>query len=1013
MRTGLKADRTAGLPLRIQPAGHALLIHAKGGADPQALAFAAGLAPDSRHTLVVVDLPFGTLEEGWERVARLLAGRPGNLRLVFGRATPAEARAAGQRIADRLERTVLVPDGELLPTAGGGLFIPADHGSGWLRLRPGRAAERDSHRFPKPLWEFSTLDRPWETSPYGVVEAVPSGVWLRSTRPSPPLAGWRRLVDSLPSDPQIMNVVLGSPGGPAVPLADVVRFWGTVLHSVRSWVRFVHYGPVSLPEGSVSLGQELADAFRQRVVLYAGMPTVEGGHGGPARVRGLHADGSPGWLPFAAELVYSPRRGDAQAPPPALVGLRVPLTEVPEIAAGVYQYASDAVLEIVQSGLWLRPTEEPAGADDVRRLQGGPGRPQILYDRSAPQTAERMRTLAEDLLWRLDPESRDAFRIAPADAPGTSTATDDEDAWRLPPTEEEWRVVAAAKAARRRPAHEAPWSHHPSTATRSEAGAAARANGTEHASAQVGSSAADARDRRAGGVEAVTPGGVASAGFAAAGQAPVSAAPAGEPQGSPAQFGPAQFGPAQFGPLQGAAPAAPAQFGLMAGFGPAQAGPQTTAPRPQTESGHGAVGGHVAVPQLPAAASAAATAAPASGFGFGPPVGAAPVAPAGTAPFSPPRPAEPAAPTPAPEPAPVADPEPSPAPTAAAPPIAQGAAVRTQSMAIPRIRMESDAPGSAAEAERDADSTPAVPAPTTPGAAAPGPGTAPTTGAGPGGVRVQPVPRAAACAVPPERGIEQEQAWVRRTFSSQYNAIAGTVSRVMSESPGLRGASRAVAGETLTDLVAVRLYLSGDSAAVDRAIRAATVGSHVPLARCVASGLRRLPSYRGTALLQADINQAERDWYREGRLATEWAFCTAWTDTHPAPAQATDFLLWSMTARRTNLLDPGTPDRVLFLPGTTFKVLRRDDDGDRPTVLLRELSPAETAENGLVAVQRVPLDEIALESLERSMASLKLAGSTVPGKVSEPLGSPPGLIVAPTRTRPAADRGRPIEGAEP
>lgn len=143
------------------------------------------------------------------------------------------------------------------------------------------------------------------------------------------------------------------------------------------------------------------------------------------------------------------------------------------------------------------------------------------------------------------------------------------------------------------------------------------------------------------------------------------------------------------------------------------------------------------------------------------------------------------------------------------------------------------------------------------------------------GVRVQPVPKGAACAVPPERGIERERDWVRKTFRAQYDVAAGTVSRVMSEVPGLRGASREKASDALIDLVAVRLYLTGNSAGVDESVRAARVGPHVPLARCVASGLRRLPSYRGPAVLGAELTDAERAWYRDGRLLTEWSFCPA------------------------------------------------------------------------------------------------------------------------------------------
>jgi hypothetical protein len=1090
MRTGLRTDRVSGVPLRLQPAGNALLVHAKGGPDPQALAFAAGLAADPVNTLAVIDLPFGALDEAWERVARLLGGGPGGLRLVFGRATPEESRRAGQRIADRLGRVVLAPDGELLPTAGGGLFIPADHGSGWLRLRPGRPAERDSHRFPKPLWEFSTIDRPWETSPYGVVEPVPSGVWVRSTRPSPPLAGWQRLVDSLPSHPHIMNVVIGSPGGPAVPLADVVRFWDTVLSSVRSWVRFVHYGPVSLPEGSVSLGQELADAFEQRVVLYAGMPTVEGGgvDSGPAPVRGLLADGSPGWRPFAAEIVYSPRDGADRPQPPALVGLRVPLAELPQLADGLYQYAADAVLEIVQSGLWLRPVTEPANGDDVRRLPGLPGHPVILYDRSSPQTAERMRTLAEDMLWRLDPAGREVFQVAPADDPGLATA-DDEHAWTVPPTADDWRTVAAAKAAIRRPAHQPPWSTTTTTTTETQLPASAQpstqapipraAQATPQVHAPIPASAQPSAQSQAQIPASILASPQAPAPISELAQA-LALAPA------PAQVPTSAMTPApNLAPAQASGPAsapqvhtpaftpAPAPFFASAptptstppptsvGEAPAQpqlqsqppqapatlapatlAGPSagTAAARPRTESGSAPVPA-ASAPQATAATSAdplGAAEPPATPTNPTPAQSPAPQAP------TPQAPAAPASPVPLPSPAatpgtpqapgpqipgpppaavlpPVLPTEPTPAPTKPVVPDPAPPAVPapSQPMAMPRIRMESDQPAAAAAPAPTPTPVPAGPPPAPAPDASAATGTSAATSASAGapaatGVRVQPAPAPAARALPPERGVDQERAWVRRTFSSQYNAVAGTVSRVMSESPGLRGVSRAVAGDALTDLVAVRLYLSGDSAAVDQAIRAATAGSHVPLARCVASGLLRLPSYRGTARLRARITPAERAWYQEGRVATEWAFCTARTEPHPMP-DGTDFLIWSMTARRTNLLDPGTPDRVVFLPGTSFKVLRAAEDGERPVVLLRELSPSEDD-------RRVPLDEIALQSLERSLALLTSserdgggAAADRSGHPAEPLGSPPGLIVAPSAPRPraAAARRGPSQGGKP
>ncbi|MCF3964782.1 hypothetical protein [Streptomyces fuscigenes] len=281
------------------------------------------------------------------------------------------------------------------------------------------------------------------------------------------------------------------------------------------------------------------------------------------------------------------------------------------------------------------------------------------------------------------------------------------------------------------------------------------------------------------------------------------------------------------------------------------------------------------------------------------------------------------------------------------------------------------------------------------------------------------MPKPAACAAPGDREVGKERDWVRRTFSEQYNAVAGSVSRVMSESPGLRGASRADAAEALTDLVSVKLYLSGDSGQVDRAVRSATVGPHVPLARCVASGLRRLPSYRGPALLRTFATTAERGWFREGRLVTEWGFCAARTDVGEAGAGDTDFLVWSMTARRTVLVDPARADQIIFVPGTSFKVLRGVDGAEsgtgRPTVLLRELLPSEIGEDGRVDVARVPLDEIALAGLEQAVevveqserAAAKSGGPSGPPETAPGSGWPPGLVSA--RIQPSVRN----EGAKP
>ncbi|MFJ7904231.1 hypothetical protein ACIQ6V_27735 [Streptomyces sp. NPDC096198] len=1276
MRIRLGAVRAGGTALQCRATGTSLLIHPKGDPDPQAAAFAAGLAPDPQHTVAVVDLPFGALEDSADAVARLLAHRGNSLRLVFGRATPQESRSAAQRIADRLDRLVLAPDGEVLLTDGGGLFIPSDHGAGWLRFRPGRAAERDSRRFPKPRWEFSTFDRPWVTSGHGVVEPVPSGVWVHSPHTAASPDSGQDLVDRLPSHPEILTVVLGSPGGPPVPLSDVARLWDTVLPSARSWVRFLHLGPVALPEGSGALGQELADALGQQVVLYTGVPVKARVGLDSPEVLALRPDGTPGHRPFVSELMYFPRTGGTPAPP-ALFGLRRPLAEVPEISAGVYEYAHDAVLEVVQCGLWMRPPAEPADGDSVRRIPAAPGAAAILYDRSTPGVEERMRALAEDMLWKLDPASREGFTVVPADEPGRAAGVTDE-AYLWSPQEPEAfgpQVAAAPLTARKsRPSEIAPWapessarpqdaperaaapvtgrgqspalerldlddspavrvgrsaaaapvapapapqaarteSDVPTAAlprTESDAGRPA-GHGADADAARVATAAASGRpgvpgpgqgpeiapaltapaqgpdtptDRAASAPgpdgpwapphPAQGPDGPWAAPAAAQGPGSPSAPPAlDQGPGSPSDPSSSVQGPGALGqgpnspsvspaPAEGPSPSGP----LAPGSGPSPSGPLTPGSGPgMSQGGPGTSPDPALRPDLPPVPQPAPTAPgrpklphlpPAAEPGFPgqppqsgprpgdihePPVPDSGRRPTPDTPSAPPAPGQdPEAPSATPAPAqrldnPGAPPSPAqrpnaPAPTVPGRPKLPNLLLAAEPAALGQPPRHDPAPGGTGErtdADRpderripDAPSAPPAPTPTpgsgpapaspdappapaapaappvtdapnpqapqapppgVPGPAVPNPaegsasrpaaakaaGGAPAparlirlesdfAAAGPvrpddaapvpdgsgspaasdapgsdaaappapkasAGVRVQPVPKGSACAVLPERGTAKERDWVRKTFSTQYNAVAGTVSRVMSESPGLRGGNRGEAADALTDLVAVRLYLSGESGQVDEAVRSAAVGPHVPLARCVAAGLRRLPSYRGAALLRARATPMEREWYREGRLATEWAFCTAYSAPHPGPDNGTDFLIWSMTARRTSLIEPAEPYRVMFLPGTTFKVLR-PSDGEGP-VLLRELSPSEIASDGKVDVQRVPLDEIALDGLERAAGALRendsaqSEGGDQGGKrPEERFGTPPGLIGGARRQRPrgnGGDKSAPDKGAK-
>jgi hypothetical protein len=138
------------------------------------------------------------------------------------------------------------------------------------------------------------------------------------------------------------------------------------------------------------------------------------------------------------------------------------------------------------------------------------------------------------------------------------------------------------------------------------------------------------------------------------------------------------------------------------------------------------------------------------------------------------------------------------------------------------------------------------------------------------------------------------------------------------------------------------------------------------------SGLSRLPSFRGTTIVRATPSAEEWEFFESRRLVTDWGFVNMLAAPCAGQSGTADVLIWSMTARRTGLLEPAgdehVDDRVVYLPGTHFKVLAVEaPEGDRRgAILLREIGATEIDDDGRVDPNRASLDGLALASLRRS-----------------------------------------------
>ncbi|MGW2639166.1 hypothetical protein [Streptomyces sp. NPDC001348] len=275
---------------------------------------------------------------------------------------------------------------------------------------------------------------------------------------------------------------------------------------------------------------------------------------------------------------------------------------------------------------------------------------------------------------------------------------------------------------------------------------------------------------------------------------------------------------------------------------------------------------------------------------------------------------------------------------------------------------------------------------------------APLRTPGGAGYRVQPVPDAAARIVPTGgRGIALDRLRLWRTYGDRFREAMADAVRAPTQSPGPAGGIRHDRVNVLADLAAVHLYLAEEWEKLDEALSGGTAGGHLSLARCLASGLRRLASYRGPAIVRTSTVGPVTEWYRENRYVTEQGFWAASSSAAALRAGGPGFVVWSLTARRTAAVAPHAPEQLIFLPGTRFKVLRVID-GRQPLVLLRELFPPEPAGHrpGDAGEDAATwLDESTLADLERMTAGSRTAHRFLPvaSVAAGPRARPPGLIV--------------------
>ena len=391
------------LPIRLtkESVGNAMVIHSEKPMTERAKMFAFSV-PVEKVPVVVLDLPPWSPSAVWEALVKVF---PRGRRVVRVLPVPGhnQTMQMGLWLANQLRRNVVVPVGNLV-AVGGSLFIPpAAYRSGWVECAPGMRSRLLGRRFPSPHWECAVACEPFMTEG-AVAEPVPGGLWIRPAALTGAVSAYYGPLSRLAATrPNSMTIVLGAPGPSSVHVEDVVQAVARLPEELRqSQLSFVLYGPVSGSDG-IAPGQALANRLGRPVVIRpASSPPVEDVSGS-----------APVPATFALELGYLPAEHGGPARPAEILAHREPLSGLVTLSRTSYAYPPDAVLEVVPTGLLVRPPDGGVHTERVRAMVPGLT-PRLLFDTGPGTDVQRMRQVAEEVRARLDPGTIQATDIASA-----------------------------------------------------------------------------------------------------------------------------------------------------------------------------------------------------------------------------------------------------------------------------------------------------------------------------------------------------------------------------------------------------------------------------------------------------------------------------------------------------------------------------------------------------------------------------------------------------------------------